>query len=47
MDRKIKILLILIFLLILLGSSIALANVLTYYGRIVETVTIQTTTTLP
>jgi len=47
MDRKIKILLMLIiFLLILLGASIALANVLTYYGKIVGTVTV-TTTTLP
>lgn len=40
MDRKTKILLVLVFLLILLGASVALANVLSYYGRIVGTVTI-------
>jgi len=40
MIKKIKIILALIFLLILLGSSIALANTLVYYGKIVGTVTI-------
>jgi hypothetical protein len=40
MDEKIKIMLVLIFLLVLLLSSIALASTLTYYGRIVGTVTI-------
>lgn len=42
MDRKAMMVLVLIFLLVLLGSSLALADMLPYFGKIVSTVTIVT-----